>query len=80
MTTSPASKTSRKPWPIVAAVVVLALLGWFGYRALSPSGTAPAATFTLLSGEKVSTADLKGASTVCLSIDESSGTTSGVEP
>ncbi len=59
-TAAPAIKTSRKPWPIVAAVVVLALLGWFGYRALSPANTAPAATFTLLSGEKVSTTDLKG--------------------
>ena len=46
--------------PIAVAVVILALLGVFGYRALVPSGTVPAATFTLLSGEKVSTADLKG--------------------
>ncbi|CAN7182163.1 Thiol-disulfide oxidoreductase ResA [compost metagenome] len=59
-TAAPATKSSRKPWPIVVAVVVLALLGWFGYRALSPANAAPAATFTLLSGEKVSTADLKG--------------------
>ncbi|MBP0636579.1 TlpA disulfide reductase family protein [Cupriavidus sp. AcVe19-6a] len=60
MTTSAPAKSSRKPWPIVAAIVVLALLGWFGYRALAPSNAAPAATFTLLSGEKLSTADLKG--------------------
>lgn len=60
MTTSASAKSSRKPWPIVAAVVVLALLGWFGYRALAPDNAAPAATFTLLSGDKLSTADLKG--------------------
>ncbi|BDB22925.1 TlpA family protein disulfide reductase [Cupriavidus sp. P-10] len=60
MTTSAPAKSSRKPWPIVAAIVVLALLGWFGYRALAPANAAPAATFTLLSGEKLSTADLKG--------------------
>lgn len=60
MTTSTSAKSSRKPWPIVVAAVVLALLGWFGYRALAPSNAAPAATFTLLSGEKLTTADLKG--------------------
>ena len=60
MTTSASTKSSRKPWPIVVAAVVLALLGWFGYRALAPSNAEPAATFTLLSGEKLTTADLKG--------------------
>ncbi|SDC40722.1 Thiol-disulfide isomerase or thioredoxin [Cupriavidus sp. YR651] len=60
MSTSASSATSRKRWPIAAAVVVIALLGFFGYRALTPASTVPAATFTLLSGEKVSTADLKG--------------------
>ena len=60
--TNAASATSkpRKLWPIAVVVVVLAALGWFGYRALSPSSQVPAATFTLLSGEKVSTGDLKG--------------------
>jgi len=61
MTTSASpSSAPRKRWPLAMALVVLALLGWFGYRALSPANTVPAATFTLLSGEKVSTADLKG--------------------
>lgn len=54
------SPASRKMWPLAVAVVVLAVLGWFGYRAMAPSNTVPPATFTLLSGEKVSTADLKG--------------------
>ncbi|KWR90107.1 TlpA disulfide reductase family protein [Cupriavidus sp. IDO] len=61
--TNPSSATSsspRKVWPFAVAVVVVALLGWFGYRAMAPANNVPAATFTLLSGEKVSTADLKG--------------------
>ena len=53
--------SSRKRWPIAVAVVIVALLGFFGYRALTPANTVPDATFTLLSGEKVSpTGDLKG--------------------
>ena len=53
--------SSRKRWPIAVAVVIVALLGFFGYRALTPANTVPDATFTLLSGEKVSTTgDLKG--------------------
>lgn len=51
---------SRKRWPIAVAVVVVALLGFFGYRALSPASAVPDATFTLLSGQKISTTDLKG--------------------
>jgi len=58
-TASPSS-APRKRWPLAVALVVLAALGWFGYRALTPANTVPPATFTLLSGEKVSTADLKG--------------------
>jgi len=61
MPASPAaSPAARKRWPLIATLLVLALLGWFGYRAVAPANTVPAATFTLLSGEKVSTADLKG--------------------
>ncbi|MWL86083.1 MULTISPECIES: TlpA disulfide reductase family protein [unclassified Cupriavidus] len=56
--TTPA--TSRKRWPIAAAVIVIALLGFFGYRAMTPTSSVPDATFTLLSGQKVSTGDLKG--------------------
>ncbi|MEN7526614.1 TlpA disulfide reductase family protein [Cupriavidus sp. DL-D2] len=56
--TTPA--TSRKRWPIAAAVIVIALLGFFGYRAMTPASSVPDATFTLLSGQKVSTGDLKG--------------------
>lgn len=60
-TDSPAAATKRRPLlPIALAVVVLAVLGFFGYRALAPSSAVPPATFTLLSGEKVTTADLKG--------------------
>ncbi|WP_454762682.1 TlpA disulfide reductase family protein [Cupriavidus campinensis] len=58
---SPATAPKRRPIvPVAIAVVVIALLGFFGYRAMTPAGTVPAATFTLLSGEKVSTGDLKG--------------------
>ena len=39
---------------------MVALFGWFGYRAITPAATVPAAEFTLLSGQKISTADLKG--------------------
>lgn len=63
MSTSPASAPTAKPrkrWPLAVAVLVIAVLGWFGYRALTPASQAPAATFTLLSGEKLNTADLKG--------------------
>ncbi|TWG81306.1 peroxiredoxin [Cupriavidus gilardii J11] len=48
------------PWMLVAGLLVLALLGWLGYRALSPAKTAPPATFVLLSGERLSTAQLQG--------------------
>lgn len=59
MSNSATSGARRLPI-LIAAVVIVAVLGWFGFRALSPASTAPAATFTLLSGDKVSTSDLKG--------------------
>ncbi|MEE2979669.1 MAG: TlpA disulfide reductase family protein [Pseudomonadota bacterium] len=40
--------------------LVLAAAGWVGGRAFSPSQQVPAATFTLLDGQKLSTQDLKG--------------------
>ncbi|WP_454719850.1 MULTISPECIES: TlpA disulfide reductase family protein [Cupriavidus] len=58
--TPTAPSARRKLWPIVGAVVLVAVLGFFGYRAIAPANAAPPATFTLLSGEKISTADLKG--------------------
>ena len=58
--TTPATSSSKKRWPIAAAIVVVALLGFFGYRAMTPANAVPDATFTLLSGEKISTGDLKG--------------------
>jgi len=59
-TATPATPSSKKRWPIAVAIVIVALLGFFGYRAMSPANTVPDATFTLLSGEKISTGDLKG--------------------
>ncbi|HVL10090.1 MAG TPA: TlpA disulfide reductase family protein [Burkholderiaceae bacterium] len=56
--TSP--RASRRPWLVPLAVVVVALLGWFGYQAFAPRNDAPAATFTLLSGQKLATKDLAG--------------------
>lgn len=50
----------RKRWPLIVGLLVLVLLGWFGYRALTPAQHAPQATFVLLSGERVSTAQLQG--------------------
>ena len=49
----PASARTR--WPLIVGLLVLVLLGWFGYRALTPAQHAPQATFVLLSGERVST-------------------------
>lgn len=57
----PSTGASGRRLPVIlAAVIILAVLGWFGYRAMSPANAAPPATFTLLSGDKVSTTDLKG--------------------
>ncbi|MDF6936594.1 redoxin family protein, partial [Escherichia coli] len=47
-------------WLLPVIVLVLAVAGWFGWRAFSPSQQVPAATFTLLDGQKLSTQDLKG--------------------
>jgi len=58
-TATPATLPAKR-WPIAIAVVIVALLGFFGYRAMAPANTVPDATFTLLSGEKISTGDLKG--------------------
>lgn len=57
---APAGSASRKRWLPIAAIVVVALLGAFGYKSFAPAEAVPPATFTLLSGQKVSTADLKG--------------------
>lgn len=56
---SPAS-SGRKLAGLVIGLLVLALLGWFGYRALTPAKAAPQTTFVLLSGERLSTAQLQG--------------------
>lgn len=56
--TSP--RAARPRWLIPLAALMLALLGWFGYQTLMPKHQAPATTFTLLSGEKLTTQDLRG--------------------
>jgi thiol-disulfide isomerase/thioredoxin len=55
-----ASASPRRRWPLVVALLVLLALGAFGYRAMAPSNQVPPASFTLLSGDKLSTGDLKG--------------------
>ena len=57
--TAPAAASGRR-WLLPVIVLVLAVAGWFGWRAFSPSQHVPAATFTLLDGQKLSTQDLKG--------------------
>ncbi|CAJ0773421.1 Thiol-disulfide oxidoreductase ResA [Ralstonia chuxiongensis] len=60
-TPAPATATSGgRRWLLPVIVLVLAVAGWFGWRAFSPSQQVPAATFTLLDGQKLSTQDLKG--------------------
>ncbi|CAJ0820282.1 TlpA disulfide reductase family protein [Ralstonia wenshanensis] len=60
-TPAPAPATSGgRRWLLPVIVLVLAVAGWFGWRAFSPSQQVPAATFTLLDGKKLSTQDLKG--------------------
>ncbi len=54
------STPSSRRWLLPLAVMALALLGWLGYNALTPKNNAPSAQFTLLSGDKLTTADLKG--------------------
>jgi peroxiredoxin len=57
MSSTPAS---RSPVRLVLAAVVVVALAIVGYFAFNNQQRAPDATFTLLSGQKVSTADLKG--------------------
>ncbi|WP_207005691.1 TlpA disulfide reductase family protein [Trinickia mobilis] len=51
---------STNPVRYVALVIVAAALAGAGYFAFGGQQKAPDATFTLLSGQKISTADLKG--------------------
>lgn len=55
---SPARRAS--PLPYVALAIAAAAIAVAGYFAFGSSQHVPDATFTLLSGEKVSTSDLKG--------------------
>ena len=57
--TTPAKFSGRR-WLLPVIVLALAVAGWFGWRVFSPSQQVPAATFTLLDGQKLSTQDLKG--------------------
>ncbi|MCX0068368.1 TlpA family protein disulfide reductase, partial [Escherichia coli] len=60
---APATATATsggRRWLLPVIMLVLAVGGWFGWRAFSPSQQVPAATFTLLDGQKLSTQDLKG--------------------
>jgi peroxiredoxin len=57
---TPATAPSRRWLLPLAIVALLALAGWFGYRMMKPANTVPPVTFTQLSGDKISTADLKG--------------------
>ncbi|CAG2152050.1 TlpA disulfide reductase family protein [Ralstonia mannitolilytica] len=56
---APAASGGRR-WLLPVALLALAVAGWLGWRAFSPSQQVPAATFTLLDGQKLSTQDLKG--------------------
>ncbi|CAH0446294.1 TlpA disulfide reductase family protein [Ralstonia syzygii] len=63
LTSSPGTTTAAagvRRWLLPVIVLVLAAAGWFGWRAFSPSQQVPAASFTLLNGQKLSTQDLKG--------------------
>jgi peroxiredoxin len=53
-----AGKTGRARW--IALAAVLAVVAVAAYFAMGTSRRAPEATFTLLSGQKISTGDLKG--------------------
>ena len=54
------TSASRNPVRLIVAAVVVVALAVVGYFAFNGQQRAPDATFTLLSGQKVSTADLKG--------------------
>jgi peroxiredoxin len=61
MSPTPASTTRRtSPVRYLAMAVVAVAIAVAGYFAFGGQQQAPAATFTLLSGQKISTADLKG--------------------
>jgi peroxiredoxin len=57
MSRTASSKTPLIGAAIVVVAVIVALAGWFAFNSSKP---VPAATFTLLSGEKISTDQLKG--------------------
>ncbi|KVE38140.1 TlpA disulfide reductase family protein [Burkholderia sp. TSV86] len=58
---SPAPANRRSPLRFVAIAVAAVAIGIAGYFAVNGKSSAPEATFTLLSGQKLSTdADLKG--------------------
>jgi len=57
--TSPAARRAN-PLRIVIIAVVAVALAVAGYFAFAGQQRVPDATFTLLSGQKISTADLKG--------------------
>ncbi|CAN7518798.1 TlpA family protein disulfide reductase [Trinickia sp. LjRoot230] len=61
MSQTPASPTSRRAsWRYIALALAAAALAVAGYFTFGTSQRVPDATFTLLSGQKLSTTDLKG--------------------
>jgi len=60
MSQTPASAARRRPLRYVALALAAAAIAAAGYMTFGTSQRVPEATFTLLSGQKVSTADLKG--------------------
>jgi peroxiredoxin len=60
MSQTPAPAARRSPLRYVALALAVAAIAAAGYMTFGTSQRVPDATFTLLSGQKVSTADLKG--------------------
>jgi peroxiredoxin len=60
MSQPPASPVRRSPLRYIALALAAAAIAVAGYFTFGTSQHVPDATFTLLSGQKVSTADLKG--------------------
>lgn len=60
MSQTPAPAARRSPLRYVALALAAAAIAAAGYMTFGTSQRVPDATFTLLSGQKVSTADLKG--------------------
>mgnify|MGYP003945968143 CR=1 FL=1 len=60
MSQTPAPAARRSPLRYVALALAAAAIAVAGYLTFGTSQRVPDATFTLLSGQKVSTADLKG--------------------